>query len=105
MQQGRITVTTLLQTRILLSAARSYLFTEFQDEHAKPMEEDTTLLHSIVLMYASYVCKNLVVLTRIIIPLGWTRAADPQLQCTRKQNIAYNHLGIYKMYSNSETWA
>ena len=52
-QQGHIIVTTLLQTWILLSATRSYLFTEFQDEHAKPMEEDTTLLHSIVLMYAN----------------------------------------------------
>ena len=37
------------QLQILLSATRSYLFTEFQDEHAKPMEEDPTLLHSIVL--------------------------------------------------------
>ena len=27
-------------------------YTECQDEHAKPVEEDTTLLHSIVLMYA-----------------------------------------------------
>ena len=52
-QQGRIIVMTLLQTWISLSATRSYLFTEFQDEHAKPMEEDTTLLHSIVLMYAN----------------------------------------------------
>ena len=25
--------------------------TDFQDEHTKPMEEDTTLLHSIVFMY------------------------------------------------------
>ena len=33
MQQGRI------------------IFTEFQDEHAKTMEEDATLLHSIVFMY------------------------------------------------------
>ena len=40
------------QTWILLSATRSYLFRKFQDEHAKPMEEDTTLLHSVVLMYA-----------------------------------------------------
>ena len=53
MQQGRIIVTTLLQTWILLSATRSYVFTKFQDEHAKPMEEDTTLLHSTVLMYAN----------------------------------------------------
>ena len=52
-QQGRIIVTTLLQTWILLSATRSYLFTKFQDEHAKPMEEAITLLHSIVLMYAN----------------------------------------------------
>ena len=35
MQQGRI------------------FFTKFQDEHAKPVEENTTLLHSIVLMYAN----------------------------------------------------
>ena len=44
MQQGRI------------------IFTEFQDEHAKPMEEDTTLFHSIVLMYA-HLCTIAVVLT------------------------------------------
>ena len=25
-------------------------FYSFQDEHAKPMEEDTTLLHSIILI-------------------------------------------------------
>ena len=43
-------VTTLLQTWILLRVARSYLFTEFQDEHAKPMEGDMTLLHSIVFL-------------------------------------------------------
>ena len=52
-QKGRIMVTTLLQTWISLSATRSYLFTEFQDEHGKPMEEDTILLCSIVLMYAN----------------------------------------------------
>ena len=33
-----------VQTWILLNATRSYLFTEFQDEHAKPIEEDRTLL-------------------------------------------------------------
>ena len=53
MQQGHSIVTTLLQTQILLSATRSYVFTEFQDEHAKHIEEDTTLLHSVVLMYAN----------------------------------------------------
>ena len=36
-----------------ISVTRSYLFTEFQDEHTKPMEESMTLLHSIVLMYAN----------------------------------------------------
>ena len=35
-----------------MQQGRIFLHTEFQDEHAKPMEEDTTLLHSIVLMYA-----------------------------------------------------
>ena len=39
-QQSRIIVIALLQTWILLGATRSYLFTEFQDEHAKPTEED-----------------------------------------------------------------
>ena len=53
LQQGHITVTTLLQILILLGATRSHLSTEFHDEHAKPMEEDTTLLHSIVLRYAN----------------------------------------------------
>ena len=52
-QQDHIIVTTLLQTWILLNATRLYLFTEFQDEHTEPMEEDTMLLHSIVLMYAN----------------------------------------------------
>ena len=46
----------LLDTWILFSATRSYLFTKLQDEHAKPMEEDTTLLHSIILMCAN-LCK------------------------------------------------
>ena len=55
-QQGRIIVTTLLQTWILLSATRSYLFTEFQDEHTKPMEEDMTLLHSIVICKFMHYC-------------------------------------------------
>ena len=32
--------------------ADMYLFTKFQDEHANPMEKDTTLLHSTVLIYA-----------------------------------------------------
>ena len=46
-QQDHIIVTTLLQTWLLLSATRSYPFTDFQDEHAiHKMEEDTTLLHS-----------------------------------------------------------
>ena len=54
-KQGPIIVTTLLHyTWILLSATRSYLSTEFQDEHAKPTcMKDTTLLHSIVLMNAN----------------------------------------------------
>ena len=30
------------------------LFYRVPDEHAKPMEEDTTLLHSIVLMYTNW---------------------------------------------------
>ena len=52
-QQGRIILTTLLQTSILLRATRSYLITKFQDERANPMEEDTTLLHSTLLIYAN----------------------------------------------------
>ena len=65
MQQGRSIVTTLLQTCILHSATRPYLFTKFRDEHAKPMEDDTTLLHSILINVFIYA--NLCTIARTIL--------------------------------------
>ena len=43
--QGLYRPLKVLHMWIVLSATWSYPFAEFQDEHAKPMEEDTTLLH------------------------------------------------------------